>query len=290
MRKTSLKIPKWVLFMSLCIVVVIAVFSLILHQRNLSSQSNEFQGQIHPTAIPKKQTNSPPGVITNKTLKYLPIAVGKGVGTDWFSSWAREDDMLVYFQSDLNTITVPSKGKVGWNNPSFANVIETESQWKGKVDVILYDYELWEKTPEDEKADPGSASKKAQQYADQNNIMLLMGSSWKMVTSRDPSIVYGRINKEKIQTIARNVKNYGFNASGLRRTDDESYLTWFKTCASYAREANPSIKIWFMVNSQDQTASEMLSMTNKLVGAIDGISIMGNNRKSITTFVSQIRQ
>lgn len=222
-------------------------------------------------------------------LQNMPLAVGSGVGTEWFESWAREDDIVVFFGDNFAKIPQPRKGKVGWNVPSFAHVIETEEQWRGKIDVILYDYEMWEKTPDEEKKNPDWASKRAQQFCNERNLLLLQGSSWNMVTDRDPNIPWGKIDKEKLQTIAKNVDHYGFNATGLRKESPESYIEWIKQLSNYAREANPDIKIWAMFDVRNQTTEEMYKIAKQLEEYIDGISIMGNEKEIISEFISNLR-
>ncbi|MFH1668101.1 MAG: hypothetical protein ABH884_03730 [Candidatus Komeilibacteria bacterium] len=228
-------------------------------------------------------------------IKSTPIAVGMGMGTDWFETWANENDIIVFFGEDFSKIPEPDIGKVGWNTPSFNKVIETENQWQGKLDAILYDYEMWDKTSQEEKNDPDWAVKRAQNFANERNMLLIQGSSWKMVTERDRSgeTFFGIIKVETLQSIARNVDNYGFNAVGLRKESPQDYIKWFIQCSNYAREVNPNIKMWFMLDARNQTADEMYDMfleVNKDV-EISGISIMGTrqDQKTVEELISKLR-
>jgi hypothetical protein len=220
----------------------------------------------------------------------MPIAVGQGMGSEWFESWATEDDIMVFFGDNFDQIPELRKGKIGWNVPSFAHVIETESEWSGKIDVIVYDYEMWDKTPEEEKRNPDWASQRAHKFANERNCVLIQGSSWNMVTDKDPDIFWGKVDKEKLQAIAKNVDNYGFNATGLRKESPEGYIEWFKTCSDYAREVNPDIKLWVMLDARNQSAEEMYDMIKQLEDHASGITIMGKEKEIISEFISKIRQ
>lgn len=113
---------------------------------------------------------------TQVDIKSIPIAVGMFMETDWFETWANKDDIIVFFGEDFSKIPKPDVGKVGWNIPSFDKVIKLEDQWKDKLSVILYDYEMWDKTPQNEKNDPDWTTKMVQNFVDERNMLLIQGS------------------------------------------------------------------------------------------------------------------
>lgn len=224
----------------------------------------------------------------------VPVAVSMYMGVPKFETIAGADDMLVMFGDRFDAIPNPKTGKVGWNVPSFNHVIETQSKWKGKIDVILYDYEMWEKTPEEEKRNPAWASQRAQEFCNANGIMLIQGVSWKTITTRrGASSVYGKIDKVKVQTIAKYVDNLGLNATGLRREYGQAYVDWVKEAVGYAKEVNADIKIWPVLDPRSQTVSEMYDMYTQLRASMDvgGITLMGGKKeaKTIAEFIHKIR-
>ena len=268
------------------------------------------------TKIPKLQpttslstTNTQPPPLTTSTastitanLKNIPIAVGFQLGVDWFNSWATKNDLMVIFGVNFTDTTHPKTGQLAWNAPSFTNVMSSVNQWKGKVNTVLYDYETWEKTPASEQADPAQAARTAQSFCDANGIQLIMGASWKMVTVKGAAKILrgnpagvnwsGIIDKAKIQSIAKSVRSFGVNASGLRRENPEQYIDFFNLVASYAKEVNPTIKLWPVLDARSQSADKMLEMVNKLQGNIDGVTIMGNEKDKavISSLISMLRK
>lgn len=245
---------------------------------------------LFPTTTQSLENPQPTSPIsTSKSLSTLPIGVSVGMSNQWFESWATSNDILIAFSNNLPTTTKPSKGKLGWNNPSFANIKQTESQWLNKVNVILYDYETWTKTPQDEQANPEQTAKDIQQYADQKGVELVFGTSWKMITVKGASqqarnnlssLNFSElIDIAKVQAIARNVKNFGVNASGLRQASVDAYIAFFNTAATYAKEVNPTIKLVPVLDARSESAEQLVDMIKKLGNNIDSVMIMGTAKE-----------
>jgi hypothetical protein len=221
-------------------------------------------------------------------IEYIPFAVQSSVGVDWFNTWARPNDMLVTFGDDFTNTPNPTVGKVAWNVPSFQHAIDMEPYWSGKIDSILYDYETWNKTPEDEKSNPDWASSRAQLFSTEHNLLLVQGSSWRMVTT--PNGGWGAVKGTTVTSIAKNVDNFGLNAAELRRVDPSGFIQWMLSVNSYAVQANPDIKIWLMLDARNQTASDMYNMVQQLNTInIGGISFMGGDKDIISSFISMMR-
>jgi hypothetical protein len=266
----------------------------------LYSSTKPTESSLSPTAFSTPENPQQP-ITASTSLSDLPIGVSISLGNQWFESWAGANDILVTFSDSLITSSKPAKGRLGWNNPSFANIKQMENQWQGKVDIILYDYETWEKTPQDEQADPQKTAQEVQAYADEKQVTIIIGASWKMVTkegaSRQARENLSNINfadlidKEKVQAIARHAKDFGVNASGLRSASPDSYIVFFKLVASYAQEVNPTIKLWPVLDARNQSADQMRQMIKDLGGYLNGIMIMGSaqDKPVISQLISLLR-
>ena len=266
----------------------------------LYSSTKPTESSLSPTAFSTPENPQQP-ITASTSLSDLPIGVSISLGNQWFESWAGANDILVTFSDSLITSSKPAKGRLGWNNPSFANIKQMENQWQGKVDIILYDYETWEKTPQDEQADPQKTAQEVHAYADEKQVTIIIGASWKMVTkegaSRQARENLSNINfadlidKEKVQAIARHAKDFGVNASGLRSASPDSYIVFFKLVASYAQEVNPTIKLWPVLDARNQSADQMRQMIKDLDGYLNGIMIMGSaqDKPVISQLISLLR-
>jgi hypothetical protein len=274
----------WIKIVVFGALVAVIVFGLSIFQRDKKAPSDQ--------------------EVKSTDFSGIPIAVSAGYGADWFESWAQKDDILIVFgeEFDFSETPQPSVGKVGWNVPNFSSVARTEDSWEDKVDVIIYDYETWEKTPEEEKRDSGYISRQAQEYVNERGMELIYGTSWQVavrkisaqkVTEMGGDIVWEEyIDEDKIRDIVRNVNNFGVNATALRREFPESYVDFFNTVAEVAKEANPEIKLWPVVNAVDQSAREMFQMIEDLGDNVDGVAVMSGrqDKETVEEFISLLRQ
>ncbi|MBU0975498.1 MAG: hypothetical protein ABIE03_05465 [Patescibacteria group bacterium] len=252
----------------------------------------------------KQTTNSE----TLSSSTYIPLAVGSCLGDEWFSSWARTEDIFVVFGlketfDDIPSLTV---GKVGWNVPSLSHAVDTEKSWLGKVDTIIYDHELWDKTPLEEKENLPAAIEKSAAGLKQDGVELIVGASWKSVLRNGVSlsasqVIYAQgnidwdayIDKEMIYQLALQTDNFGVNATGLRSEFPESYVSFFKSIAKTAREANPDIKLWPVLDARTASSKELYQMMTDLNPFVDGVTIMGCDEQAKSTieeFISLIRE
>jgi len=251
------------------------------------------------TTGPPMTTAPPVTQAITQTPASLPVAVAGTVKMNWAGDLGSKHDITIYFGDNFEKMKRPVLGRVGWNVPDFGHVIETESQWKGKVDVIIYDYETWEKTPAGEKDDPGRAAKTAQKFVDDRGLELILGASFKMVTLpgaakkiREGNFVWSEIiDKNKVQAIAASVKNFGVNAVGLRNEFPDYYVEFFNTVAAYAREANPNVSLWPVIDARGNTAQNMDKMVKDFGENVQGITIMGGaeDQETISDFMSLMR-
>lgn len=238
-----------------------------------------------------------------RSLSEIPIGVAATLGEEWFATWARENDMLVVFgnRERFDNLPRPLVGKVAWNVASMAHARETKELWQGNVDVLIYDYELWEQTPQEERDDPDAASRGAQALADEASVTLIMGTSWR-VASKDLATQMirenageidwsGHINRETLGAVAKNVGNYGTNATGLRAEYPEAYRAFFDAISEYVRSINPTIGLWPVLDARNQSAEEMYELLNDLTVPPAGVVIMGGpeDREAIEELVGLMR-
>ena len=234
-------------------------------------------------------------------MDYPAIAVGYPTGNDWFQTWAKDTDVIITFgeSPDFQKITKPVHGKVGWNSPDFSNIMATQSLWQDKIDMVIYDYEKWDKTPPEEQNDPEATAKKAQSYIDQAGKELIFGTSWRMATqgiSVDQIIASQGIidwdqylDKDRIAKIVANVKNYGVNATGLRTEFPQAYSDLFNALSSFALSVNPNINLWPVLDARNNTAEAMYSIYQSFTYPVKGIMIIGtiNEKDIINQFITR---
>ncbi|MFH1896258.1 MAG: hypothetical protein ABH814_02155 [bacterium] len=235
----------------------------------------------------------------DSNLSSVRVAVGAGVGADWFETWARFDDILVVFGDNPKISDPPKVGLQGWNTPSFDNVLNFQGNNLPKV--ILLDFEMWDKTSAQEKTDVAWAAKRAETYAKDNGLEFVFGTSWRInvesISVEEIRSSVGRINwaeylnESNIANIASNVGRYGINATGMRAEDAQQYVDFFNACAQYATEINPNIKLWPVLDARNQSAAEMVDSLRQFQGNIEGVVIMGGRDDTgvISEFLSTIR-
>ncbi|OGC46265.1 hypothetical protein A2V49_04665 [candidate division WWE3 bacterium RBG_19FT_COMBO_34_6] len=245
----------------------------------------------------KTKDNNP---ITEKTTSRPAIGVASMQDNDWFNTWANKDDMTVYFgnELDFSQIKRPPIGKVAWNVPNFSTVIKTKNLWLNKIDVIIYDYEMWDNTPQDEKDNPDVVAKTAQSFADENSKEFIFGTSWRMAVSgisvteirkANGNIDWSKyLDKDRIMKIVSNVNNYGVNATGLRDEFPNAYVDFINAITDYAVQVNPDINIVPVLDTRSTSAEEMFNMYKSFKSDVKLILIMGTvkDQPNINKFIN----
>ncbi len=156
-----------------------------------------------------------------------------------------------------------------WNDSMFTN-----------IDVFAYNFEHWPYTPEEEQADPRTASENAKVFAREK------GLEYFLVPDRS----YSNSNGAEMVKFADafGIQMQRLQHDPVKFTDTLRYLT------GQIRASNPSVKIWVQIGAQvtgeARTVREMLTAADSARRYMDGLAIFyGSEVDTLKAFISLLR-
>jgi len=147
-----------------------------------------------------------------------------------------------------------------------------------EVKGIMYDYEKWRFTPEDEQRNPGAYLKKAADLAHLKGYLFLTAPAVNLVTVMAPGVDRNRLYETYLQLgIAADAARYAdvvdIQAQRYER-DTEIYASFVRQAAAQARQANPKVLVLAGVSTepigQQATADDILNAIAATRDVVDG--------------------
>ena len=146
-----------------------------------------------------------------------------------------------------------------------------------QVRGVMYDYEKWRFTPEDEQRDPTAFVKRAADLAHAQGLLLLTAPAVNLVTVMAPDDGARRYDAYLSLGIAADAARYAdvfdIQAQGSER-NTELYANFVRLAAEQARQANPKIVVLAGISTQpggqQVTADDVLRAIAATRDAVDG--------------------
>ena len=213
-------------------------------------------------------------------LSQLPITfpVQSPEVAAYFSEMAQPGDMASVFPMHLFLL---SQDTVGQKMVAFRSWTDAQSQLDtltSPVDMVMYNPEHWELTPEDEQQDLAEI---VQQFAD---AVHARGLRFMFAPDR-------RYAEEYLGQVGPYVDAVLLQGQRLQH-DPQTFASWVLGMTDIARAANPDIQVFVQVGATRGTASEMLAAIQTVAGDIDGIAVwsMPRTLDVLQEFVALVRE
>ncbi len=191
-------------------------------------------------------------------------------GKQPFVMWGRELRGVPQSWNAIHVISFKSFSEI-------KNAIDTGSIGP-EIRGVMYDYEKWRFTPEEEQRDPGAFLKKAADLVHSRDLLFLTAPAVNLVTVMAPGASRNRLDDAYLQLgIARDAARYAdvVDIQAQRfESDDEVYASFVRQAAAQAREANPKVLVLAGVSTEPigrtVTADEILRAIAATREYVDG--------------------
>ncbi|MFC2037062.1 hypothetical protein ACFLYD_03705 [Chloroflexota bacterium] len=196
----------------------------------------------------------------------------------YFHEIARPEDIASVPPSQLFLLP---QDTVGQKMVAFRSWTEAQSELDtliGPVELVMYNPEHWELTPEDEQQDLATT---VQQFAD---MVHARGMRFMFAPDRQYAEVY-------LSQVAPYVDAVMLQGQRLQH-DPQTFAAWVLGMTEMAHTANPDIQVFVQVGATRGTASEMFTAIQTVAGDIDGIAVwsMPRTLHILQEFVTLVRE
>jgi hypothetical protein len=213
-------------------------------------------------------------------LDQLPISfpVQSPEVAAYFHEIARPDDIASVPPSQLFLLP---QDTVGQKMVAFRSWTDAQSELDaliGPVELVMYNPEHWDLTPEDEQQDLAAT---VQEFAD---MVHARGMRFMFAPDRQYAEVY-------LSQVAPHVDAVMLQGQRLQH-DPQTFAAWVLGMTEMAHTANPDIQVFVQVGATRGTASEMFTAIQTVAGDIDGIAVwsMPRTLHILQEFVTLVRE
>jgi hypothetical protein len=194
-------------------------------------------------------------------LSQLPITfpVQSPEVAAYFHEIARPEDIASVAPASLFLL---SQDVSGQKMVGFRSWAEAESQLDsltGAVEMVMYNPEHWELTPEEEQKELVSAVQQFAEAAHERGLRIMFA----------PDRQYAELY---LSQVAPDVDAILLQGQRLQH-DPQTFATWVLGMAQVAHAANPDVQVFVQVGATRGTAEEMLVAIQTVASGIDGIAI-----------------
>ncbi|HZW02728.1 MAG TPA: hypothetical protein VFF68_02275 [Anaerolineaceae bacterium] len=232
------------------------------------------------TPVGATPTTTPaPSLTPTRDLATLPISfpIMSAEMADYFNQIARPDDSALLPVAQLRWLPNIEAGLVRVGFPAWSRAERELPALVDRIDMVSYNPEHWDQTPEEEKNNLPETVERAHNLARQHNLLLMVAPD-------------RRFARDYLRQIAPSTDLLALQ--GQRIQDDPAeFEQWAREMIAIAREANPEVKIYVQVGANQGPAEEMLAAIRTIAGEIDGISIWVNpdSFETLKEFLALIR-
>jgi hypothetical protein len=196
----------------------------------------------------------------------------------YFQEIARPQDIASVPPAQLFLLSQDSVGQKMVAFRSFADAQRELDTLTSPVDMVMYNPEHWELTPEDEQQDLPAT---VQQFAE-------------FVHERDLGFMFApdrRYAEEHLDQVAPDIDAVLLQGQRLQH-DPQTFATWVLGLSGVAHAANPDIQVFVQVGATRGTASEMYAAIQTVAEDIDGIAVwsMPRTLHVLQEFVALVRE
>lgn len=205
---------------------------------------------------------SPPVVMAWQTdLSVLPISfpIQSPEVAAYFHEIARPQDIASVAPASLFLLSQDAPGQKMVGFRSWAEAQAQLDSLTGAVDMVMYNPEHWELTPENEQNDLVTTVQQFAEFAHERNLRIMFA----------PDRQYAELY---LSQVAPSIDAVLLQGQRLQH-DPQTFAAWVLGMAEVAHAANPDIQVFVQVGATRGTASEMLAAIETVASDIDGIAI-----------------
>jgi hypothetical protein len=161
---------------------------------------------------------------------------------------------------------------------SFADAQQELDALTSPVDMVMYNPEHWEFTPESEQQDLADTVRQFADFAHERDLGFMFAPD-------------RRYAETHLSEVAPDVDAVMLQGQRLQH-DPQTFAAWVTGMAELAHAANPEIMVFVQVGATRGTASEMYAAIETVVDDIDGIAIwsMPRTLDVLQEFVALVRE
>jgi hypothetical protein len=198
---------------------------------------------------------------TESVLADLPVTfpVQSPEVAAYFNQIARPGDMASFPQPVLQMTGEVSVGKKGIGFFSWTEAESALDDWTGRADLVIYNPEHWQQTPDSEQQDLVATVQKAAEFSHARGFRFLFA----------PDRLYAQ---EHLAEVAPYVDAILLQGQRLQQ-DPQMFESWMRSMIDIARSANPQVEIWVQVGATRGSVAEMYAAIQTVAGDIDGVAI-----------------
>lgn len=237
-------------------------------------------GLMGQTAAPSGATASPEATATRPVdLSTLPVTfpITSPEMADFFNEIARPEDIALLPQAHLDLLPELTAGQV---RVAFASWMEAQTALPGlagEIEIVTYNPEHWEQTPQAEKENLPATVQNAAEFARSLGLEFMVTPDRRFAT-------------EHLPELAASADILGLQGQRLQE-DPAAFEAWMREMIQAARMSNPELEVFVQVGTTQGSAEEMYRSIQTVAGEIDGISVWATpaTLDELVEFIALIR-
>lgn len=196
----------------------------------------------------------------------------------YFQEIARPQDIASVPSTQLFLLSQESAGQKMVAFRSFADGQRELDTLTSPVDMVMYNPEHWELTPEDEQQDLPATVQRFAEFVHERNLRFMFAPD-------------RRYAEEHLDQVAPDIDAVLLQGQRLQH-DPQTFATWVLGMTEVAHAANPDIQVFVQVGATRGTASEMYAAIQTVADEIDGIAVwsMPRTLHVLQEFVALVRE
>jgi hypothetical protein len=222
----------------------------------------------------------PPVAMAQQTdLSQLPLSfpVQSPEVAAYFQEIARPQDIASFPPERLFLLSQDTVGQKMVAYRSWADAQTQLDDLTGPVDMVMYNPENWELTPEEEQQDLAATVQEFAEFVHERGLRFMFA----------PDRRYAELY---LSQVAPDVDAVLLQGQRLQH-DPQTFATWVRGMTEVAHAANPDMRVFVQVGATRGTASEMLAALQTVADDVDGIAVwsMPRTLHVLQEFVTLLR-
>jgi hypothetical protein len=197
---------------------------------------------------------------------------------EYFNQIARPQDIASFPPSAIPLLSQVTQGQKMVGFFSWSDAERELEALAGQIDMVMYNPEHWEYTPDEEQQDLPATVKRAAEFTHAHGLQFMFAPDRRFAEAHLGEVApYADAVLLQVQRVQQ---------------DPQTLVPWVNEMASTARAGNPEIQVYVQVGATRGTASEMFAAIQSVSDDIDGIAVwsLPRTKDVLEEFVTLIRE